>query len=78
MCFLKILKELESEKTTIDSIYYGKYLIYTENDKIDHNAFLKFDKNALLKINSDCKIEADHIYYFHCLKNDIVRLLVIL
>ena len=78
MCFLKILKELESEKTTIDSIYYGKYLIYTENDKIDHNAFLKFDKNALLKINSDCKIETEDIYYFYCLKNDIVRLLLIM
>jgi len=79
MVFFKIINELD--KLQINSIYYGKYLLYS-NITIyqDVNTFLQFDNNELLKdkIDINCIIKQEDIKYFYCLKYDLVRLTLVI
>jgi len=79
MIFFKIINELD--QLQINSIYYGKYLLYTNiiNEQ-DVNTFLQFDNNNLLKdkIDINCIIKQEDIKYFYCLKYDSVRLTLVI
>jgi hypothetical protein len=82
MIFFKILSDYTDKDTEIKSIYYGKYLNYSNitgylyiDKMLENNVLIE---SNLLKFNENCSIDDSNIYYFHCLELDMIRIFLII
>jgi len=75
MFFFKIL--YLSELIDIDCIYFSKHLKYLEHTFLDLNGDLEpFISDKLISFKEECHIK--QVEYFYCLKNDIIRIFLVL